>query len=61
MPSTRFGQRASGGAADMTIAEPTFTIGVEEEYLLVDRMSRDLVSASLDLILSTSIINADAF
>lgn len=28
----------------MKIAEPAFTIGVEEEYLLVDRESRDLVS-----------------
>ncbi len=27
----------------MSIAEPTFTIGIEEEYLLVDRESRDLV------------------
>ena len=27
----------------MAVAEPTFTIGIEEEYLLVDRTSRDLV------------------
>ncbi len=27
----------------MTIREPSFTIGVEEEYLLVDRTTRDLV------------------
>ena len=28
----------------MTRAEPPFTIGIEEEYLLVDRQSRDVVS-----------------
>lgn len=28
----------------MTIPEPSFTIGIEEEYLLVDRASRDLAS-----------------
>ena len=28
----------------MTRAEPSFTIGIEEEYLLVDRQSRDVVS-----------------
>ena len=28
----------------MTFAEPSFTIGVEEEYLLVDRETRDLVA-----------------
>ena len=28
----------------MNISEPAFTLGVEEEYLLVDRTSRDLVS-----------------
>lgn len=28
----------------MTPAEPSFTLGIEEEYLLVDRTSRDLVS-----------------
>ena len=28
----------------MNISEPAFTLGVEEEYLLVDRASRDLVS-----------------
>ncbi|NNE24060.1 MAG: carboxylate-amine ligase [Rhizobiales bacterium] len=28
----------------MRIAEPSFTIGIEEEYLLVDKTSRDLVS-----------------
>jgi len=27
----------------MALADPTFTIGIEEEYLLVDKMSRDLV------------------
>jgi carboxylate-amine ligase len=26
----------------MTIGEPSFTVGVEEEYLLVDRASRGL-------------------
>jgi len=28
----------------MTLREPEFTLGVEEEYLLVDRETRDLVS-----------------
>ena len=28
----------------MSAAPPAFTIGIEEEYLLVDRTSRDLVS-----------------
>ena len=28
----------------MSFPEPSFTIGVEEEYLLVDRDTRDLVS-----------------
>jgi carboxylate-amine ligase len=28
----------------MTVREPTFTIGIEEEYLLVDRESRELAS-----------------
>ncbi|MFQ5626045.1 MAG: carboxylate-amine ligase [Methyloligellaceae bacterium] len=28
----------------MTIREPSFTIGIEEEYLLVDKETRDLVS-----------------
>ena len=27
----------------MTLAEPSFTVGIEEEYLLVDRETRDLV------------------
>jgi carboxylate-amine ligase len=27
----------------MSVPEPTFTLGIEEEYLLVDRTSRDLV------------------
>jgi len=27
----------------MTVKEPPFTIGIEEEYLLVDRESRDLI------------------
>ena len=26
----------------MTIKEPSFTLGIEEEYLLVDRDTRDL-------------------
>ena len=30
----------------MAIAEPSFTFGIEEEYLLVDRDSRDLVAES---------------
>ncbi len=28
----------------MTVMEPTFTIGIEEEYLLVDRSTRDLIA-----------------
>jgi carboxylate-amine ligase len=28
----------------MSVAEPAFTIGIEEEYLLVDRVSRDLAA-----------------
>jgi carboxylate-amine ligase len=28
----------------MTVAEPQFTIGIEEEYLLVDRDTRDLIA-----------------
>ena len=28
----------------MTVAEPEFTIGIEEEYLLVDRQTRDLIA-----------------
>ena len=32
--------------ADMALREPAFTIGIEEEYLLVDRASRDLVQRS---------------
>ncbi len=27
----------------MAVKDPSFTIGIEEEYLLVDRASRDLV------------------
>ena len=27
----------------MALKDPTFTIGIEEEYLLVDKASRDLV------------------
>ena len=27
----------------MPLKDPSFTIGIEEEYLLVDRASRDLV------------------
>ncbi|MEX1236635.1 MAG: glutamate-cysteine ligase family protein, partial [Pseudomonadales bacterium] len=28
----------------MRLKEPSFTLGVEEEYLLVDKQTRDLVS-----------------
>src|SRR5258708_409543 len=28
----------------MSLSEPSFTLGIEEEYLLVDKTSRDLVS-----------------
>ena len=38
--------------AGMTIAEPSFTIGIEEEYLLVDRESRDLVVDPPDSLMS---------
>ena len=34
----------SAGFVDMKLIEPAFTIGVEEEYLLVDLGSRDLVA-----------------
>ena len=33
----------------MTLREPSFTFGIEEEYLLVDRGTRDLVSAPQQL------------
>ncbi|SMF45858.1 carboxylate-amine ligase [Tistlia consotensis] len=36
----------------MTRAEPPFTIGIEEEYLLVDRQSRELVVDPPDSLLS---------
>src|SRR5260221_51721 len=39
-------RRSSGSSTSdggVTMAEPDFTIGIEEEYLLVDRQSRDLV------------------
>ena len=29
----------------MAVVEPEFTLGIEEEYLLVQRKSRDLVAA----------------
>ena len=31
------------GGGDMALHDPAFTIGIEEEYLLVDRKTRDLV------------------
>jgi carboxylate-amine ligase len=37
----------------MSIPEPTFTIGIEEEYLLVDRQTRDLASDPPDALMST--------
>ena len=37
-------RRHSAGFVDMKLIEPAFTIGVEEEYLLVDQGSRDLVA-----------------
>ncbi|MEM7599758.1 MAG: carboxylate-amine ligase, partial [Pseudomonadota bacterium] len=33
----------------MTVSDPDFTIGIEEEYLLVDRDSLDLSEAPEDL------------
>lgn len=36
----------------MTPAEPSFTVGIEEEYLLVDRESRDLVKDAPDSLMS---------
>ena len=33
----------------MSVPEPSFTMGIEEEYLLVDRETRDLVEAPSDL------------
>ena len=36
----------------MAIAEPTLTIGIEEEYLLVDRQTRDLVAGIPDALMS---------
>lgn len=35
----------------MVFAEPSFTIGIEEEYLLVDRTSRDLVGELPDTLI----------
>jgi carboxylate-amine ligase len=37
----------------MTIPEPSFTIGIEEEYLLVDRQTRDLASSPPDALMRT--------
>ena len=37
----------------MTIPEPSFTIGIEEEYLLVDRQTRDLAVDPPEDLLST--------
>ena len=36
--------RDAGSARHAGMSEPAFTIGIEEEYLLVDRASRDLAS-----------------
>jgi len=35
----------------MSLSEPSFTVGIEEEYLLVDRLSRDLVPAAPDALM----------
>ncbi len=32
--------------SDTMIKEPLFTVGIEEEYLLADRESRDLIAAA---------------
>ena len=37
----------------MPLSDPSFTIGIEEEYLLVDRDSRDLVRIMPDGLLET--------
>ena len=37
----------------MPLREPSFSIGIEEEYLLVDRRSRDLVSAPPSSLIDT--------
>ncbi len=34
--------RSEGGEDGVSIIEPSFTVGIEEEYLLVDRETRDL-------------------
>ena len=36
----------------MRIPEPSFTVGIEEEYLLVDKASRDLVSEAPDTLMT---------
>ncbi len=36
--------RTSERLGGMALSEPHFTIGIEEEYLLVDRETRDLVN-----------------
>ena len=41
--------RASAAAADaMPLTAPSLTLGLEEEYLLIDPVSRDLVAAPPD-------------
>ncbi len=36
----------------MSVAEPSFTIGIEEEYLLVDKSTRDLVTSAPEDLMS---------
>ena len=34
----------------MSISEPTLTVGIEEEYLIVDKDSRDLASEGMEAV-----------
>ena len=36
----------------MSLSEPSFTVGIEEEYLLVDKSSRDLVKEAPDALMA---------
>ena len=39
-------RKRSGSRVVMAVAEPEFTLGIEEEYFLVDRATRDVVERS---------------
>lgn len=47
------GTGATRGWDVTTVGEPDFTIGMEEEYLLVDRRSRDIVPSPPEAMLAT--------